>query len=136
MSEEELQTVKLEVGLLKNEVEVRGRQVDALLQKLEKTTDSLIELTVQIKTLNTRQQDHLSHDNAVRDELRLLHTRVGTVHDAVEESERRIGDKISEIDRRVRSIEQFKSRLMGMTTIVAAVIGAVTGWIVSMMKGG
>ena len=51
MPEEELQTVKLEVGLLKNEVEVRGRQVDALLRKLEKTTDSLIELTVQIKTL-------------------------------------------------------------------------------------
>ena len=133
---EELHDVKLKVSLLEQEVGARGKQIDALLKKLDTTADKILELTVEIKTLNARQKDHLTHDKAVRDELRLLHTRVGTVHDAVEESERRIGDKISEIDRRVRSIEQFKSRLMGMTTIVAAVIGAVTGWIVSMMKGG
>ena len=133
---EEFQDVRLKVSLLEQEVGARGKQIDALLKKLDTTADKILELTVEIKTLNARQKDHLTHDNAVRDELRLLHTRVGTVHDAVEESERRIGDKISEIDRRVRSIEQFKSRLMGMTTIVAAVIGAVTGWIVSMMKGG
>jgi len=133
---EELQDVKLKVSLLEQEVIARGKQIDALLKKLDNTADKILELTVVIRTLNARQEDHLKHDNTVRDELRLLHTRVGTVHDAVEESERRIGDKISEIDRRVRSIEQFKSRLMGMTTIVAAVIGAVASWFVSMMKGG
>ena len=133
---EELQDVKLKVSLLEQEVIARGKQIDALLKKLDNTADKILELTVVIRTLNARQEDHLKHDNTVRDELRLLHTRVGTVHDAVEESERRIGDKISEIDRRVRSIEQFKSRLMGMTTIVAAVIGAVAGWFVSMIKGG
>ena len=133
---EELHDVKLKVSLLEQEVGASGKQIDALLKKLDTTADKILELTVEIKTLNARQEDHLKHDTAVREELRLLHTRVGTVHDAVEESERRIGDKISEIDRRVRSIEQFKSRLMGMTTIVAAVIGAVAGWFVSMLKGG
>jgi hypothetical protein len=48
MPVEELQSVKLEVGLLKNEVETRGRQIDTLLAKLDLTTDKLQELTVQI----------------------------------------------------------------------------------------
>ena len=39
MPEEELQSVKLEGGLLKNEVEVRGRQIDTLLHKLDQTAD-------------------------------------------------------------------------------------------------
>ena len=132
---EELQDVKLKVSLLEQEVGSRGKQIDALLKKLDTTADKILELTVEIKTLNARQEDHLKHDNAVRDELRLLHSRVGTVHDAVEESERRIGDKLSEMDVRVRSIEQYKSKLMGMTTIVAAVIGAMASWFISMMKG-
>ena len=66
---EELQSVKLEVGLLKNEVEARGKQTEALLQKLDLTTDKLQQLTVQIIKLNTRQEDHLKHDTTVRDEL-------------------------------------------------------------------
>ena len=52
---EELQDVKLEVGLLKNEVEARGKQTETLLQKLDLTTDKLQQLTVQIIKLNTRQ---------------------------------------------------------------------------------
>ena len=127
MSEEELQTVKLEVGLLKNEVEVRGRQVDALLRKLEKTTDSLIELTVQIKTLNSRQQDHLTHDNAVRDELKLLHTRIGTLHD-------KLIDDQSEIEKRLDSLDQYKSKLMGMIIVVGGVVGMIGAWLLGFIK--
>jgi chromosome segregation ATPase len=127
MSEEELHAVKLEVGLLKNEVEVRGRQVDALLQKLEKTTDSLIELTVQIKTLNSRQQDHLTHDNAVRDELKLLHTRIGSLHD-------KLIDDHSEIEKRLDSLDQYKSKLMGMIIVVGSVVGMVGAWLLGFIK--
>ena len=127
MSEEELHAVKLEVGLLKNEVEVRGRQVDALLQKLEKTTDSLIELTVQIKTLNSRQQDHLTHDNAVRDELKLLHTRIGSLHD-------KLIDDHSEKEKRLDSLDQYKSKLMGMIIVVGSVVGMVGAWLLGFIK--
>ena len=65
MPEHELQSVKLEVGLLKNEVEVRGRQIETLLQKLDLTTDKLQQLTVQIIKLNTRQEDYLRHTSSM-----------------------------------------------------------------------
>ena len=81
MAEEGLQDVKLEVGLLKSEVETKGKQVDVLLQKLDLTTDKLQQLTVQIIKLNTRQEDHLKHDSSVRDELKILHQRIGDLHD-------------------------------------------------------
>ena len=55
---EELQSVKLQVGLLQQEVEARGRQIDALLSKLDTTADKIVELTVEIKTLNSRQDEH------------------------------------------------------------------------------
>ncbi len=109
---------------MKNEVEVRGRQVDALLQKLEKTTDSLIELTVQIKTLNTRQQDHLTHDNAVRDELKLLHTRIGSLHD-------KLIDDHKEIEQRLDALDQYKSKLMGMIIVVGGVVGTIVATAIS-----
>jgi len=53
MAEEELQSVKLEVGLLKKEVEARGKQVEVLLSKLDLTADKLQQLTVQIIKLKT-----------------------------------------------------------------------------------
>ena len=91
---EELSDVKLEVGLLKNEVEARGKQTETLLQKLDLTADKLQQLTVQIIKLNTRQEDHLKHDNTVRDELKILHQRIGDLHDkqlsAHKEVERRL----------------------------------------------
>jgi hypothetical protein len=59
--DDQLQSVKLEVGLLKNEVETRGKQIETLLQKLDLTTDKLSLLTVQIIKLNTRQEDYLRH---------------------------------------------------------------------------
>ena len=47
---EELHDVKLQVGLLQQEVEVRGRQIDALLTKLDSTADRIVELTVEIRS--------------------------------------------------------------------------------------
>ena len=67
MAEEELQSVKLEVGLLKNEVEVRGKQIETLLQKLDLTADKLQQLTVQIIKLNTRQEDYLRNSSSMTD---------------------------------------------------------------------
>ena len=81
MPEEELQSVKLEVGLLKNEVEVRGKQIETLLSKLDLTADKLQELTVQIIKLNTRQEDYLRHTSNMTDEFKILHTRIGDLHD-------------------------------------------------------
>ena len=130
---EELHDVKLQVGLLQQEVEVRGRQIDALLSKLDSTADRIVELTVEIRSLNSRQERHSKVDDEIRSELKLLHTRVGTVHDEIGNSERRVSEQIYKLEERVRSVEQWKSRLMGMTSLVAGAIGALVAFLVAWM---
>ena len=124
MSEEELQTVKLEVGLLKNEVEVRGRQIETLLQKLDLTADKLQELTVQIIKLNTRQEDYLRHTSSMRDEFKILHTRIGDLHDKQLASQK-------EIEIRLDRLDQYKSKLMGMIVVVGGVVGTIVATAIS-----
>ena len=113
---EELSDVKLEVGLLKNEVEARGKQTEPLLQKLDLTTDKLQQLTVQIIKLNTRQEDHLKHDNTVRDELKILHQRIGDLHDKQLDAQNRVEQRLDRLD-------QYKSKLMGMIVVVGGALG-------------
>ena len=130
---EELQSVKLHVGLLQQEVETRGRQIDALLTKLDSTADKIVELTVEIKSLNSRQERHSKVDDEIRSELKLLHSRAGSIHDEIGKSERRVSDSIRKLEERVRAVEQWKSRLMGMTSLVAGAIGAIAASIISWM---
>ena len=113
---EELQSVKLEVGLLKNEVEARGKQTETLLQKLDLTTDKLQQLTVQIIKLNTRQEDHLKHDTTVKDELKILHQRIGDLHDKQLDAQNRVEQRLDKLD-------QYKSKLMGMIVVVGSALG-------------
>ena len=117
----ELQDVKLEVGLLKNEVEARGKQTEALLQKLDLTTDKLQQLTVQIIKLNTRQEDHLKHDNTVRDELKILHQRIGDLHDKQLSAHK-------EVERRLDRLDQYKSKLMGMIVVIGGALGIIVAF--------
>ena len=131
---DELQDVKLQVGLLQQEVEVRGRQIDALLSKLDITADRIVELTVEIRSLNSRQEEHRKADDEIRSELNLLDTRIGTVHDEIGNSERRVVVQINKLEERLRSVEQWKSRLMGMTTLVAGAIGAIAASLISWMS--
>ena len=118
MPEHELQSVKLEVGLLKNEVEVRGKQIETLLQKLDLTTDKLQQLTVQIIKLNTRQEDYLRHSSNMNDEFKLLHTRIGDLHDKQLAANK-------EIEERLDALDQYKSKLMGMIIVVGGVVGTI-----------
>ena len=113
---EELSDVKLEVGLLKNEVEARGKQTETLLQKLDLTADKLQELTVQIIKLNTRQEDYLRHSSNMRDEFKILHTRIGDLHDKQLSAQK-------EIEHRLDRLDQYKSKLMGMIVVVGGALG-------------
>ena len=124
MPEEELQSVKLEVGLLKNEVEVRGRQIETLLQTLYLTADKLQELTVQIIKLNTRQEDYLRHSSNMRDEFKILHTRIGDLHDKQLAANK-------EIEQRLDRLDQYKSKLMGMIVVVGGVVGTIVATAIS-----
>ncbi len=127
MAEEELQSVKLEVGLLKNEVEVRGKQIEALLQKLDLTADKLQQLTVQIIKLNTRQEDYLRHSSTMNDEFKLLHTRIGDLHDKQLAANK-------EIEQRLDRLDQYKSKLMGMIIVVGGVVGTIVATAVAHFK--
>ena len=124
MPEEELQSAKLEVGLLKNEVEVRGKQIETLLSKLDLTADKLQELTVQIIKLNTRQEDYLRHSSSMRDEFKILHTRIGDLHDKQLASQK-------EIEIRLDRLDQYKSKLMGMIIVVGGVVGTIVATAIS-----
>ena len=127
MAEEELQSVKLEVGLLKNEVEVRGKQIETLLQKLDLTADKLQQLTVQIIKLNTRQEDYLRHSSSMRDEFKILHTRIGDLHDKQLAANKEIEDRLDHLD-------QYKSKLMGMIIVVGGVVGTIVATAVAHFK--
>ena len=124
MAEEALQSVKLEVGLLKNEVEARGKQVEVLLQKLDLTTDKLQELTVQIIKLNTRQEDYLRHSTTMTDEFKILHTRIGDLHDKQLAAHK-------DVEGRLDRLDQYKSKLMGMIIVVGGLVGTIVATIVS-----
>ena len=124
MPEHELQSVKLEVGLLKNEVEVRGKQIETLLQKLDLTTDKLQQLTVQIIQLNTRQEDYLRHSSSMRDEFKILHTRIGDLHDKQLAAQK-------DIEQRLDRLDQYKSKLMGMIIVVGGVVGTIVATAIS-----
>ena len=124
MAEEELQSVKLEVGLLKNEVEVRGKQIETLLQKLDLTADKLQELTVQIIKLNTRQEDYLRHTSSMSEEFKILHTRIGDLHDKQLAANK-------EIEQRLDRLDQYKSKLMGMIIVVGGVVGTIVATAIS-----
>ena len=126
MPEEELQSVKLEVGLLKNEVEVRGRQIDTLLSKLDLTADKLQELTVQIIKLNTRQEDYLRHTSNMTDEFKILHTRIGDLHDKQLAAQK-------DIEQRLDRLDQYKSKLMGMIIVVGGVVGTIVATAISII---
>jgi len=127
MPEEELQSVKLEVGLLKNEVEVRGKQIETLLSKLDLTADKLQELTVQIIKLNTRQEDYLRHTSNMTNEFKILHTRIGDLHD-------KNLVMYKEIEGRLDHLDQYKSKLMGMIIIVGGVVGTIVATAVAHFK--
>ena len=127
MPEHELQSVKLEVGLLKNEVEVRGKQIETLLQKLDLTADKLQQLTVQIIKLNTRQEDYLRHSSNMTDEFKILHTRIGDLHD-------KNLVMYKEIEGRLDRLDQYKSKLMGMIIVVGGVVGTIVATAVAHFK--
>ena len=127
MPEEELQSVKLEVGLLKNEVEVRGRQIDTLLTKLDTTAEKLQELTVEIRTLNTRQVDHLRHEAAIRDEFKILHTLIGDLHDKMSVNQQKVEERLD-------SLDQYKSKLMGMIIVVGGAVGIAVASIMGLLN--
>ena len=73
-------------------------------------------------------------DDDIRSELKLLHSRIGNVHDEIGHSERRVTSQIHKLEERVRQVEQSKTSMMGMPALDAGAIGAIAAAIISWMK--
>ena len=136
MDQEELQELKYEVNLLKSKVDISGRQIDLLLQKLDTTADKLVDLTVTITRLCTLQEQQDKEDQVVREEIRTLHKRVSV---EIEESETRVTDQIKqlreentsqhhEFNQRLRLVENLRWLVMGGAIVLGVVLSHLPKW--------
>ena len=136
MAQEEFQELRYEVNLLKSKVDISGRQIDLLLQKLDTTADKLVDLTVTITRLCTLQEQQDKEDQVVREEIRTLHKRVSV---EIEESETRVTDQIKqlreentsqhhEFNQRLRLVENLRWLVMGGAIVLGVVLSHLPKW--------
>ena len=71
-------------------------------------------------------RDKISHktsDNEVRDELKILHTRIGDLHDKctemIDKTETRVSSDISLLYKKVDSLEKWRWITIGIATVIA-----------------
>ena len=91
--------LKSEIQTLKIKDEYRSKELDALMSKLDDTSSKLNTLSDNISRLLAGQETHKTNDNEVRDELKILHTRIGDLHDKcsemIDKTETRVSSDIS-----------------------------------------
>ena len=79
--QESIHQLQTEIQTLKIKDEFRTKELDALMKKLSETSGKLNALSENIGRLLAGQDLHRTNDNEVRDELKILHTRIGELHD-------------------------------------------------------
>ena len=73
--------LKSEIQTLKIKDEYRTKELDALMKKLDNSTSKLNDLSENIGRLLTAQDVNKTNDNEFRDEMKILHTRIGDLQD-------------------------------------------------------
>ena len=66
--------------------------------------------------LNTRQESELHQKSSMNEEFKLLHQRIGDLHDKQLAANK-------EIEQRLDRLDQYKSKLMGMIVVVGGALG-------------
>ena len=121
MSEQEsIHQLQTEIQTLKIKDEFRTKELDALMKKLSETSGKLNALSENIGRLLAGQDLHRTHDNEVRDELKLLHSRIGELHDKmtvmIDKTEARIDTDITTLYKKVESLEKWRWITIGIVT--------------------
>ena len=121
MSEQEsIHQLQTEIQTLKIKDEFRTKELDALMKKLSDTSSKLNELSENIGRLLAGQELHKASDNEVRDELKILHTRIGDLHDKctemIDKTETRVSSDISLLYKKVESLEKWSWITIGIVT--------------------
>ena len=104
--EQEVQDLKLDIGLLKKDVE----QTDELCHKLSESLTKMQELNVNILQMITlHEQRHEQHEKAeqdLKDDIKELHSRITTVS-------REINDRIDQVEQHITNrIDDLRSDLI------------------------
>jgi predicted nuclease with TOPRIM domain len=121
--QESIHNLQTEVQTLKIKDEFRTKELDALMEKLSDTSSKLNALSENIGRLLAGQELHKTSDNEVRDELKILHTRIGDLHDKctemIDKTEAKIDSDISLLNKKVESLEKWRWITIGVATAFA-----------------
>ena len=125
--QESINHLQTEVQTLKIKDEFRTKELDALMGKLSDTSTKLNALSENIGRLLAGQDLHKTSDNEVRDELKLLHSRIGDLHDKctemIDKTETRVSSDISLLYKKVESLEKWRWITIGVATALTFFIG-------------
>ena len=121
--QESIHNLQTEIQTLKIKDEFRTKELDALMKKLSETSSKLNALSENIGRLLAGLELHKTSDNEVRDELKLLHTRIGDLHDKctemIDKTETRVSSDISLLYKRVDSLDRWRWITIGVATAIA-----------------
>ena len=121
--QESIHQLQTEIQTLKIKDEFRTKELDALMKKLSETSGKLNALSENIGRLLAGQDLHKASDNEVRDELKILHTRIGDLHDKctemIDRTETRVSSDISLLYKKVDSLERWRWITIGVATATA-----------------
>ena len=115
--------LKSEIQALKIKDEYRTKELDALMKKLDTSTSKLNDLSENIGRLLTAQDVNKTNDNEFRDEMKILHTRIGDLQDKmnmmIEKTETRMNTDVNLIYTKLESLERWRWITIGAATLVA-----------------
>jgi len=115
--------LKSEIQALKIKDEYRTKELDALMKKLDNSTSKLNDLSENIGRLLTAQDVNKTNDNEFRDEMKILHTRIGDLQDKmnvmIEKTETRMNTDVNLIYTKLESLERWRWITIGAATLVA-----------------
>ena len=121
--QESIHNLQTEIQTLKIKDEFRTKELDALMKKLSDTSSKLNALSDHIGRLLAGQDLHKTSDNEVPAELKLLHSRIGDLHDQctemIDETETRVSSDISLLYKKVDSLEKWRWITIGIATAIA-----------------
>ena len=112
-----------DIQTLKIKDEYRTKELDALMKKLDASTNKLNDLSENIGRLLTAQDVNKMTDNEFREEMKILHSRIGDLQDKmnqmVDRTETRMNTDINLIYTKLESLERWRWITIGAATLVA-----------------
>ena len=120
---ESILQLKSEVQTLKIKDEYRSKELDGLMVKLSDTSTKLNALSENIGRLLAVQDVNRMTDKEFREEMKILHTRIGDLQDKmnmmVDKTETRMNTDINSIYIKLESLERWRWITIGAATFVA-----------------